>query len=96
MIFPEVTVTDASDFETELEVISGGRVGYRVLHVRSSVMSNSQDLLVDVIVWSPSFRMEGWAGENEENPGRIMTQGQRGEFRGLLGFSLRSMTKGVQ
>jgi hypothetical protein len=41
LIFVEVTVTDASDFEADLKVIGEERYGYRILHVRSSVIANT-------------------------------------------------------
>ncbi len=37
----EVTVTDASDFETELRVVGEERFGHRILTVRSSVVANT-------------------------------------------------------
>ncbi len=41
LIFVEVTVTDASDFETELRVVGEERFGHRILTVRSSVVANT-------------------------------------------------------
>ncbi|WP_285600966.1 amino acid transporter [Kineosporia sp. NBRC 101731] len=41
LVFVEVTVTDASDFETELRVIGEERFGHRILTVRSSVIANT-------------------------------------------------------
>ncbi len=41
LIFIEVTVTDASDFETRLSVIGEERFGHRILTVRSSVIANT-------------------------------------------------------
>jgi hypothetical protein len=41
LIFIEVTVIDASDFETELEVHGEERFGHRILTVRSSVVANT-------------------------------------------------------
>ncbi|KRC66584.1 amino acid transporter [Aeromicrobium sp. Root236] len=49
LIFVEVTVADASDFEGDLEVIGEERFGYRVLKVRSSVIANTiAALLMDI------------------------------------------------
>jgi hypothetical protein len=41
LIFIEVTVIDASDFETELSVIGEERFGHRILTVRSSAVANT-------------------------------------------------------
>src|SRR3954449_6555590 len=41
LIFIEVTVIDASDFETELQVIGEERFGHRILTVRSSAVANT-------------------------------------------------------
>ncbi len=41
LIFVEVTVADASDFETQLEVVGEERFGHRILTVRSSVIANT-------------------------------------------------------
>ena len=41
LIFVEVTVIDASDFETELTVLGEERFGHRILTVRSSVVANT-------------------------------------------------------
>ena len=41
LIFLEVTVTDASDFESELKVIGEERFGYRILRVHSPVIANT-------------------------------------------------------
>ena len=41
LIFVEVTVIDASDFETELKVVGEERFGHRILTVRSSVVANT-------------------------------------------------------
>ena len=41
LIFIEVTVIDASDFETELHVKGEERFGHRILTVRSSVVANT-------------------------------------------------------
>jgi hypothetical protein len=41
LIFIEVTVTDASDFETQLSVLGEERFGHRILTVRSSVVANT-------------------------------------------------------
>lgn len=41
LIFMEVTVVDASDFETELHVKGEERYGHRILTVRSSVIANT-------------------------------------------------------
>jgi len=41
LIFLEVTVDDASDFETDLHVVGEERFGYRILTVRAPVVSNS-------------------------------------------------------
>jgi hypothetical protein len=41
LIFVEVTVTDASDFETELAVVGEERFGHRILTVRSSAVANT-------------------------------------------------------
>ncbi|MBC7631806.1 MAG: amino acid transporter [Flavobacterium sp.] len=49
VIFVEVTVSDASDFEADLEVAGIERHGYRVLRVRSSVIANTiAALLIDI------------------------------------------------
>ncbi len=41
LIFIEVSVVDASDFETELRVVGEERFGHRILTVRSSVVANT-------------------------------------------------------
>jgi hypothetical protein len=41
LIFVEVTVIDASDFETELSVRGEERFGHRILTIRSSVVANT-------------------------------------------------------
>jgi hypothetical protein len=41
LIFIEVTVSDASDFETELHVVGEERFGHRILTVRGSVVANT-------------------------------------------------------
>ena len=41
VVFIEVTVVDASDFETELYVRGEERYGHRILTVRSSVIANT-------------------------------------------------------
>ena len=41
LIFIEVTVIDASDFETQLHVVGEERFGHRILTVRSSVVANT-------------------------------------------------------
>ena len=41
LIFIEVTVSDASDFETELRVVGEERFGYRILTVSGSVIANT-------------------------------------------------------
>jgi hypothetical protein len=41
LIFVEVTVSDASDFETQLEILGEERFGHRILTVRSSVVANT-------------------------------------------------------
>jgi hypothetical protein len=41
LIFVEVTVVDASDFETALQVVGEERFGHRILTVRSSVVANT-------------------------------------------------------
>jgi hypothetical protein len=41
LIFIEITVSDASDFETELRIVGEERFGYRILTVRSSVVANT-------------------------------------------------------
>ncbi len=41
LVFVEVTVVDASDFETTLEVRGEERFGHRILTVRSSVVANT-------------------------------------------------------
>ncbi|WP_088286755.1 APC family permease [Kineosporia sp. A_224] len=41
LVFVEVTVVDASDFETSLEVRGEERFGHRILTVRSSVVANT-------------------------------------------------------
>ncbi|MFI7586522.1 amino acid transporter [Spongisporangium articulatum] len=47
LVFLEVTVTDASDFETELHVEGEERFGYRILKVRSPAIANTvADLLL--------------------------------------------------
>jgi len=49
LIFVEVTVSDASDFEADLEVVGEERFGYRILKVRSSVIANTiAALLMDI------------------------------------------------
>jgi hypothetical protein len=49
LIFVEVTVADASEFEADLEVVGEERFGYRVLTVRSSVIANTiAALLMDI------------------------------------------------
>jgi hypothetical protein len=49
LIFVEVTVSDASDFEADLQVIGDERFGYRVLRVQSSVIANTiAALLMDI------------------------------------------------
>jgi hypothetical protein len=49
LIFIEVTVTDASDFETELHVVGEERFGHRILTVRGSVVANTiAEILVAV------------------------------------------------
>lgn len=41
LVFVEVTVSDASDFETELSVHGEERFGHRILTVKSSVVANT-------------------------------------------------------
>jgi hypothetical protein len=41
LIFVEVTVSDASDFETELRVVGEERFGHRILTVHGSVVANT-------------------------------------------------------
>ena len=41
LIFIEITVIDASDFETQLHVVGEERFGHRILTVRSSVIANT-------------------------------------------------------
>jgi hypothetical protein len=41
LVFIEVTVVDASDFETTLQVRGEERFGHRILTVRSSVVANT-------------------------------------------------------
>jgi hypothetical protein len=41
LIFIEVTVIDASDFETQLRIVGEERFGHRILTVRSSVVANT-------------------------------------------------------
>jgi hypothetical protein len=41
LIFVEITVSDASDFETQLEIVGEERFGHRILTVRSSVVANT-------------------------------------------------------
>lgn len=49
MLFLEVTVDDASDFETDLRVRGEERFGYRILTVRSSVIANTiAELLIEI------------------------------------------------
>jgi hypothetical protein len=49
LIFIEVTVIDASDFETELRVVGEERFGHRILTVRSSVVANTvAEVLLEV------------------------------------------------
>lgn len=49
LIFLEVTVSDASDFEADLKVIGEERFGYRILRVHSSVIANTiAALLMDI------------------------------------------------
>nr|WP_231126198.1 amino acid transporter [Motilibacter aurantiacus] len=49
LVFLEVTVTDASDFETDLVVKGEERFGYRILRVASSVIPNTiAELLLEM------------------------------------------------
>jgi hypothetical protein len=41
LIFIEITVSDASDFETQVEIVGEERFGHRILTVRSSVVANT-------------------------------------------------------
>ena len=67
-VFLEVTVTDASEFETELEVVGEERFGHRVLTVRSSAVANSVAAVSLAIRDRTGVLPDVWFEWSEGNP----------------------------
>ncbi|NYD23857.1 hypothetical protein BJ968_003397 [Kineococcus aurantiacus] len=67
-VFLEVTVTDASDFETELVVHGEERFGHRVLTVRSSAVANSVAAVALAVRDETGVLPDVWFEWSEGNP----------------------------
>lgn len=68
LIFVEVTVSDASDFEADLKVIGIERFGYRILRVQSSVIANTIAALLMEIRESTGTIPHAYFSWTEGNP----------------------------